>query len=214
MVHAPLLGDKMFNSTQTLGTDPFFNQVSCQHDVYMTASHRLARSWLQSGQCIVLSYDRARSGRTGWHLSVLRMLCSITWTVQPGQVVPLRDGRWKSIRLQPILASLSTHLRSLYITTVRGKAEGGLFERDCRLLSYIIVSFAIRLTSGTGPYRCYGQLCQYTGVLSSFMLVFVPLCRSYAALYHVLTLQIVKLRCVEMMCSTRCSAAYLIEYAS
>jgi hypothetical protein len=155
-----------------------------------------------------------RSGRTGWLLSVFRSLCSIIWTVQPGQAVPLSVRLWKSICLQRILASLNTPLRSLYITTVRGKAEGRLSERENRLLISIIVSFAIRLTSGTGPYRCYGQLCQYTGALSSFMLVFVPLCLSYAASYRLLTLQIVKLRSVEMMCSKRCSAAYLIEYAS
>lgn len=191
MVHAPLLGDKMFNSAQTVGTDPFFNQVSRQYDVYLTASHEPAWGWLQSGQCTVLSFDRTRSDRTGWHLSVRRTLCSITWTVQPDQAVCLWEGRWNSIRLQPIQASLNTHLRSLYITTVRGKAEGRLSGGESRPLSSIIVSFGMRHACGTGLYLCYGQLCRYAGFLSSFMLVYVPLCRSYTAVCRFLALLIV-----------------------
>jgi hypothetical protein len=175
----------MFNSIQTLGTDLFCDKVRCQHDVSMTESHRSARGWLQSGQCTVLSFDIARSGRTRWYLSALQTLCSLTRTMQPGQVVPLRVGRWNSLRLQPILASLNTPLRSLYITTLREKAEGRLTKRENKLLISIIVSFAIRLTSGTDLYRCYGQLCKHMGVpfpvhatLCSFMSLlccFIPL---------------------------------------
>ena len=142
--------------------------------------------------CVTTLSTSDKSGRTGWLLFVIRTLCSIIWTVQPGQAVPLSVRRWKSIRLQPILASLNTPLRSLYITTVRGNAEGRLSERDNRLLISIIVSFAMRLASGTDLYRCYGQLCQYIGVLSPYMLLYVPLCRSYAALCRLRTLQAAK----------------------
>lgn len=164
--------------------------------------------------CATTISTSARSGRTGWYLSVFRSLCSLIWTVQPGQAVHLSVGRWKSLRLQPILVCLNPPLRSLYITTLREKPEGRLSERENRRLISIIVSFAMRLTSSTVLYRCYGQLCQYKGVLSLYMLLYVPLCLSYAASYRLRTLQIVKLRRVEMMCSKRCSASYLIEYAS
>jgi hypothetical protein len=147
--------------------------------------------------CVTTLSTSTRSGRTGWLLSVFRSLCSIIWTLQPGQAIPLSVRLWKSICLQPISASLNPPLRSLYTTTVRGKAEGRLSERENRLLSNIIVSLALRLTSGTDLYRCYGQLCQYIGVLSPYMLLYVPLCHSYAALYRLRTPQTAKLRCVR-----------------
>lgn len=164
--------------------------------------------------CSRVLSSSARSCRTGWHLSVHWTPCSFNWTVQPGQEVSLREERWNGIRLQSIQAGLTTHLRSLYITVVRWEADGQLSGGGIILLRHIIVSFAMRHACGISLCRRYGQLRQYSGFFSSFLLLYVPLCRSYAALCRLLVLQIVQLRHFEMICSSRCSAIYLIEYAS
>jgi hypothetical protein len=162
--------------------------------------------------CATTLSTSTRSGRTGWLLSVFRSQCSIIWTVQPGQAVPLSVRRWKSIRLQPILASQNISLRSLYITTVRGKAEGRLsIGGEIIYVNTIIVSFAMRYRSRTSLYHLYGQLCQYPQIHSSILLLYILSCRSYTTIWCLLVLQRVKLRHFEMTFSNQCSATYLLN---
>ena len=186
--------------------------INRRHNVHQTLAPSPARDWLQSDQYTVFT-SSARSCQTGWHLSVHWTLYSFPWSVYPDQEVSLRRERWSGIRLQSIQTSLTTHLVLLYITMVRGEADGRPSGGGITLLRYRIVSFGMPHACSTSLCPRYGQLRRYSMLLSSFMLLYVPLCRSYAALWPFLALQIVKLRCFEMICSHKCSAMYSIENA-
>jgi len=164
------------------------------------------------GRSRMLSFS-ARNYRAGLHLSMRWTPYSFTCPLHSSQAVSLRVERWSGIHLLQIPARLIAHLRSLYISMMSGEVDGRLSVGGIIHFRYIIVSFGMRYACGTSLYRRYGQLRQYSTLLCSFMLVYVPSCHSYAALCHFLALQIVQLGQFEMICSHRWIAMYFIENA-